>query len=220
MDAAGLAGFLAGEYEVTEALKFDGGGSAQLAWLDATGEVTGFDASGETDGGFRRVAEGLLVFSAPLPPPPTGQFPGAALDDSGPAFRTDGYAEGWHTALGGRSHQGGFRWTRNNTWMDARAGEWALSPAAPGRYGVYAYIPIGHATTRSARYEVHHRYGVAVIAVDQWAHRGDWVFLGEYQLAGDGQEYVRLGNATGEVQSSRLVAYDAIGLAAVQASAP
>ncbi|MBI3760636.1 MAG: phosphodiester glycosidase family protein [Chloroflexi bacterium] len=65
--AADLARFLVETYGVATAIKFDGGGSAQMAWLDALGNVRGFDAEIEVNDGFRPVAEGLLVFSTPLP---------------------------------------------------------------------------------------------------------------------------------------------------------
>jgi hypothetical protein len=61
-----LAALLVEQYGVTTAIKFDGGGSAQMAWLDGEGQVRGFDAEIEVDDGFRYVAQGLLVFSAPV----------------------------------------------------------------------------------------------------------------------------------------------------------
>lgn len=64
-DAAGVAGYLTSTYGAQSALKFDGGGSAQLAWLDEGGQVQSYDPSGEG----RRVAEGLLIFSMKIPGP-------------------------------------------------------------------------------------------------------------------------------------------------------
>jgi len=65
-DAAELAALLVETYGAATVLKFDGGGSSQMAWLDAAGEVRGFDAEIEVNDGFRHVAEGLLVFSSRL----------------------------------------------------------------------------------------------------------------------------------------------------------
>jgi hypothetical protein len=61
-----LAALLVEQYGAYTAIKFDGGGSAQMAWLDSLGEVHGFDAEIEVNDGFRHVAQGLLVFSTPL----------------------------------------------------------------------------------------------------------------------------------------------------------
>ncbi len=61
-----LAALLVEQYGADIVIKFDGGGSAQMAWLDDAGEVRGFDAEIEVDDGFRYVAQGLLVFSAPV----------------------------------------------------------------------------------------------------------------------------------------------------------
>ena len=61
-----LAELLVERYGAYTVIKFDGGGSAQMAWLDAPGEVHGFDAEIEVNDGFRYVAQGLLVFSTPL----------------------------------------------------------------------------------------------------------------------------------------------------------
>lgn len=67
LSAADLAGFLVETYGVATAIKFDGGGSSQMAWLDGLGQVRGFDAEIEVNDGFRPVAEGLLVISSRLP---------------------------------------------------------------------------------------------------------------------------------------------------------
>jgi hypothetical protein len=67
---AELARFLVQTYLAHTVIKFDGGGSAQMAWLDSAGQVQGFDAEIEVNDGFRHVAQGLLIFSAPLAGPP------------------------------------------------------------------------------------------------------------------------------------------------------
>ena len=60
MNAPNLAGYLIDNLGVQTALKFDGGGSARLAWLDSNGNIQSWGATGED----RAVAEGLLVFSS------------------------------------------------------------------------------------------------------------------------------------------------------------
>jgi subtilisin family serine protease len=66
-NAEDIANYLVGNYQVHTALKFDGGGSAGLAWLDSAGQVLSFGATGEP----RPVAEGLLIFSTRIPSAPS-----------------------------------------------------------------------------------------------------------------------------------------------------
>jgi hypothetical protein len=61
-----LAAALVETFGAETVIKFDGGGSAQMAWLDAAGHLNGFDAEIEVDDGYRYVAEGLLVFAGAL----------------------------------------------------------------------------------------------------------------------------------------------------------
>jgi hypothetical protein len=61
-----LAGILVESFGASTVFKFDGGGSAQMAWLEPTGQVSSFDAEIEVNDGFRYVAQGLLVFSSAL----------------------------------------------------------------------------------------------------------------------------------------------------------
>jgi len=216
LDTAGLAAFLAREYAVTTALKFDGGGSAQMTWLNAAGQVQGFDASPESDGGFRAVAEGLLVFSSLLPPPDVGH--GQTVDDAGAGFIYAAGAHDWHTEPSGSG--GSFSWTGNKTRTASEWGQWSLSPPwtgrqdwqAAGTYQVLVFIPAAHATTRSARYEVRHGAATDLVSLDQWAHRGSWASLGAFDFTAGGSAYVRLTDATGEAYAATEVAFDAVAL--------
>lgn len=63
MNAFDIANYLKNTYNVHTALKFDGGGSAHLGWLDSAGVFRDFDPTR----GNRPVAEGLLVFSSRIP---------------------------------------------------------------------------------------------------------------------------------------------------------
>ncbi len=58
-DAAGMASYLVNSFHVHSAIKFDGGGSARMAWVDASGQVRQWGATSED----RRLANGLLILS-------------------------------------------------------------------------------------------------------------------------------------------------------------
>jgi hypothetical protein len=184
-----------------------------MAWLDPQGQIAGFDASDMTDGGFRRVAEGLLVYSRPIGPIAGRDLPGRLLDDSGPFFERLGEGSGWQTAGGAEGVGRAFAWTANTKAVRAQVfGQWTVHYGTSGSYRVYAHVPASHATTRRAHYEVYHMGQTAQIVVDQQAAQGSWVLLGEFEFAGDGAEYVRLSNLTGESRGSTEVAFDAISL--------
>jgi hypothetical protein len=213
LDTAGIAAFLADEYGVSSAIKFDGGGSAQMAWLDAEGQVAGFDASDKTDGGFRRVAEGLLVYSRPVTPLLAADFHGQVLDDSSTFFARQGEWPGWQVDTGVAGIGQSFAWTANSRiGPEPPWGEWSIAAGARGTYQIYAHVPAGHATSRTAHYEIRHAGQTSLVVVDQRAAAGSWVLLGTFQLAGQGDEYVRLSSATGEAYATTQVAFDAIGL--------
>lgn len=58
-DATGIADYLTTNLQVHTSIKFDGGGSARMAWLESDGQIQSFGATDEN----RYVAEGLLIFS-------------------------------------------------------------------------------------------------------------------------------------------------------------
>ncbi len=66
-DAYNTASYLVNNYGVTSALKFDGGGSARLAWLDSAGQVQSWGGTSEN----RAVAQGLVIFSSKIATCPT-----------------------------------------------------------------------------------------------------------------------------------------------------
>src|SRR5262245_56882137 len=57
LDTADIADFLATEYGVASAIKFDNDRSSQMAWINARSQLLKFDTSDQTNNGFRRVAE-------------------------------------------------------------------------------------------------------------------------------------------------------------------
>ena len=60
--AEAMAHYLAEKFQVCSALSFDGGRSSSMAWVDAKGVIQSFRPIPGRDG----VAEGLLIFSAPI----------------------------------------------------------------------------------------------------------------------------------------------------------
>ena len=159
-------------------------------------------------------------------PPPAQPAPGAVLatvvvDDLSPQFRRR--ADGWQQASTG--------YRRHHYWVPARAAAarrmatWRADLAGPGIYRVVARIPSRNATTRHAVYKIQTADGWARRVLDQDAHRGEWVSLGDFRL--DATPMVKLTDRTGErAATGRLVGFDAIrfvpldGLAVAETQAP
>lgn len=107
-------------------------------------------------------------------------------------------------------------WT-NSTKSAAPANyaQWLFVGAPPGRYAIEVYASGGAAT--SATYRVAHAGVTDSVTIDQTAAVG-WVPLGEYELAGEGDEHVELGDNTG-VAGQRLV-FDALRITSLDGATP
>ena len=78
-------------------------------------------------------------------------------------------------------------------------GEWDLPIVADGRYRVEVFIPYcdtGLWETAGANYEVHHVNGVTNVTINQHDNVGLWVSLGDYDLAANHENAIRLTNLT------------------------
>jgi len=102
-------------------------------------------------------------------------------------------------------------WTYVNGDIIGNWAEWRRGLLPCGFYQVSVFVPRQYATTRSARYEVHHRDGTAVVVVRQIDYYDEWVSLGSYRFGGSAEEHVRLTDATGEDPGTlRQIGFDAI----------
>jgi beta-lactam-binding protein with PASTA domain len=146
----------------------------------------------------------------PAQPAPAQPSPGVVLvtvvvDDLSPSFKRR--ADGWRQATTG--------YQRHHYWVPARAdvahrvATWRPALAGPGTYRVVARIPSRDGMTRRATYRIQTADGWARTVLDQDAHRGDWISLGEHRLSAT--PLVKLTDRTGEQPSARrLVGFDAI----------
>lgn len=151
--------------------------------------------------------------SLPVPVPlPVGiPLPAQAIviDVASSHFLRAGDAAYWFTAAGGYNN-GSFWWTNNEPITANNIVTWELPTAQPGSYEVLAYIPATHASTMNAVYEIRHAGGIAKVSIKQREYPGQWVSLGTFEFAGNGGEYVRLSDVTGEPKLTRQVGFDAI----------
>jgi hypothetical protein len=109
----------------------------------------------------------------------------------------------------GGGYHADYYWTYNTNTTPINYAKWI--PNLTGeKYEVFAYIPASNATTRSARYRIHHNGTRSDRVVNQGIYHNTWVSLGIYQFNGGGQEHVILYDNTNEAANSTRIAFDAV----------
>ncbi len=150
--------------------------------------------------------------AAPPPSPPPAEV---VADDRDGAFKAEPAT--WYDGPAGCGNAGHALWTYTtpNPNESENLARWQPGLPAEALYDVYVAIPacpLGHSSTGSARYIVHHRDGVQEVVVDQGATAGTWVLLGRFPFVGDGG-FVELRDVTGDAM--HVLWYDAVKWVAV-----
>lgn len=155
----------------------------------------------------------------PYPSAPSG---GLVVDDGDDGF-SEAPAGCWTivSTTPSQSVNGSMRWTTPRTQAPATCtARWAFPPTLwAGNYEVYVHIPSVHATSTGAVYTIAHNGHLGQAVIDQELF-GDprytleqWVYVGLYDFAGAGEEYISLGNQTLDLASevsSRELGADAV----------
>ncbi|MEO8698700.1 MAG: hypothetical protein ABI867_01620 [Kofleriaceae bacterium] len=143
---------------------------------------------------------------------------GALPDDGVIDQRTACYLAGgeprfWRHEAGGFGDS--YEWTNTSTAGEpGNFAQWLLRPARATTYHLEAYLHSGEA---AATYEVFHAGQTSTVTIDQTAADG-FVVLGDFELAGDGTEYVLLGDNTGTADQK--LVFDAIRVTALDGMGP
>lgn len=102
-----------------------------------------------------------------------------------------------------------YYYVKNRLSKETAQGRWYFEPEQQGYYDVFVYVPDTSATaTAFAIYFVNfsqRRSGP--IVVDQNAHKGSWMPVGNYYFGSFGGQYIQLDNVTGEPTNSTQVLY-------------
>lgn len=132
---------------------------------------------------------------------------GGIVDDSDACFTPGGPSQYMrHVADAGDN---GLYWTHTTTAAaEANYGQWNLSFAAAGTYRVEVYTAAAYATSHAAAYLVQANGAQQSITIDQTAADG-WQPLGEIAFAAGGDQWINLGDNTGEATQEQVV-FDAI----------
>jgi hypothetical protein len=138
--------------------------------------------------------------------PPTG---GVTVDDGDKAFSWSG-SEAWEYGYGGLINNR-YLFSGNSEWEMKMWGRWNPYLPAAGYWDVYVYIPVHAGATVNARYRVFHAGILSpMVAVNQSANAGSWVWLGSYWFNEGASQYVYLNDLTYEPANTRDVLFDAV----------
>jgi hypothetical protein len=132
------------------------------------------------------------------------------IDERSECYLAGGDPRSWRTESAG--HGGSLDWTMTTSAAaPANFARWIIKTGRAGRYHVDVSLDGGtFGQSKQASYEIVHAGTVDKIPVDQTSASG-FVSLGEFDFAGTGDEYVQLGDNTGEAGSTNTrLLFDAI----------
>jgi hypothetical protein len=130
------------------------------------------------------------------------------VDELDAGFRWGGPLSGqYESSIGYRGHT---YYTYNLATGLSNSGRWIPGLPSAGKYEVFVFVPRRNANTHSARYRIYHAGQRTDRVINQAIYYDQWVSLGTYWFAASGNEYVFLGDATGEPIISRRIALDAV----------
>lgn len=116
---------------------------------------------------------------------------------------------------------GGLIWTHaTDAAVEQNFGEWGLHLTEGGRYRVEVFTAAAFAQSRQASYLVHAGGADHAVELDQTAVDG-YQTLGEFDFAAGGDQFVHLGDNTGEPGSANVqLVFDAVRLTRIEAVDP
>ena len=129
------------------------------------------------------------------------------IDQRSECYIAAGDPRYWHREAGGIDDDR--EWTGTTSSADAgNFAHWIVKAA--GVYSVEVHLDGGeHGTSKQAKYVIVHAGVSDEVVVDQSAASG-WVSLGEFEFAGEGDEYILLADNTGEAASDTKLLFDAV----------
>jgi len=118
------------------------------------------------------------------------------IDQRSECYLAGGDPRYWHVETGGYGDDR--EWTGTTSASNpANFARW-LVRGASGHYHVEVHLDAGEfGASKQASYEIHHAGVVDTVVVDQSANDG-WFALGDFEFSGEGDEFIALGDNTGE----------------------
>ena len=181
----------------------------------ASGRVAGIAGDVDTNR-FNGTRDQLLALTSQAPVTNTCQPlapEGGTIDDSDACFTGGGPAQFLRKPTDA-GENGSLLWTHTTTKPEeVSSGHWQLNVAEAGRYRIEVSTPASYAESRQAKYQVRANGSDNNFLIDQTAVDG-WQSIGEFELAASGDQFVHLGDNTGETGDVQLV-FDAVRLTRV-----
>jgi MYXO-CTERM domain-containing protein len=142
---------------------------------------------------------------------------GGEVDDGDACFKSGGPGEYLREVLDAGAG-GDLVWTHaTDNAVEANYAHWALHLAEAGLYRVEVYTDAAYAQSHQAGYQLRHAGAELEIVIDQTAADG-WQTLGDYELDAGGDQWVHLGDHTGESSAADVqLVFDAVRLTRLDA---
>ncbi len=157
------------------------------------------DATG-TDGNYLGCDAVKWHYISPLAPSDS------IIDDGQDGFDRTATSRFYHHTYSGWGEHSLFTFTTNSA--DTCYVVWRADLTYTDLYEILVYIPPENADATGAKYRVTHSEGSDLVIVNQSAHRGSWVSLGDFYCNAGTEANVYLGDATGT--SGQKIAFDAV----------
>ena len=130
------------------------------------------------------------------------------VDDRDSGFVWGGPSGSFYSRSTG--YAGHLYWTWNSRTTLSNWAKWIPNLPTAGNWEVLVYIPSRYHGSKSARYTIRHNGISHEKVVNQNIYYNQWVSMGTYYFGGTADEYVYLGDNTGEVYGTRFVGFDAV----------
>jgi len=140
------------------------------------------------------------------PPPASSQE--IIVDNKSSGFVWGGPAGSWYSRAVG--YGGQLNWTWNGSTQVHNWAKWHPYVPTAGSWEVYVYIASNYFGSKQATYQVYHNGTRDDRVINQNIYYNKWVSLGTFYFGGGGNEYVYLGDNTGEAYATRYVGFDAV----------
>mgnify|MGYP000617587168 CR=1 FL=1 len=170
-----------------------------------TGGAPGQPTSGQGGGG--QPSGGQAAGGSGVPAtPPSG---GVVVDANTRAFTWAGSNE-FGYGFGGLLDNL-YLFASNSAFTTRLWARWNPALSRSGYWDVYVWVPPHGNATTNARYRVFHSGQLGpVITVNQRAHGGSWIWLGNYWFNSGANQYVYLNDVTFEAADTTWVLFDAV----------
>jgi uncharacterized protein (TIGR03382 family) len=145
---------------------------------------------------------------------------GGVIDQRSDCYLAGGEPRFWRRESAG--YNGNLEWTlTTNAAAPANFAHWLIRTGRAGHYHIEVNLDGGtFGQSHQAAYQIVHAGTTDAVVIDQAAASG-FVPLGDFDFSGDGDEYVMLGDDTGEPSSAQLkLMFDAIHVTSLDGDAP